>query len=161
MRLRNLTDTPIKMVHRTNAGKKVKYERPDGSEGVKPELPKLVTIHIGPGAEVEIEDDIWHALWKVKGQAAGEVEEHTEEHLQLKGNGDKPLELKKKVLMTTKTAYVYRDMVKKQLIEITEKPAPEATNEQMVQAIREAIGVNEWKPKDQDHLIEMYDKVIG
>ena len=51
-------------------------------------------------------------------------------------------------------------MVKKGLIEIVEKAKPALSNKDMADAVSEALGI-EFKPRDEDHLIEMYERVVG
>jgi hypothetical protein len=161
MRLRNKMKQPLKMVIRTNMQETVDIMNVEGQvTGKKPALPKLKTIHIGQGAEVEIDDVDWYQVWAAKGKAVAEFDEVEEEHLELKGKDNKPLALIKREATKMKTVFIYREMVKKGQIEITEKPKPQMSKKEMVAAISEAIGI-EFKPKDEAHLIEMFDKVVG
>jgi len=161
MRLRNHTKTPLRIIIRTNAETMVDYERVDGTAAKKLELPRLKTIHIGEKAEAEIDDADWYQAWDVQGYVPTDIISEEEEHLNLMGSDNKPLMLIKKVATgERKKIYVYREMVKEGHIEITEKPKPKHTQKQMVKAITEALGT-EFKPKDETHLIETFEKVIG
>ena len=162
MQLKNNMNYPFKAVVATNIGETIdRYDIEGKVVGKKPAPRKLTTIHIGPKATAEIEDSYWHQLWESKGKGAGEVEEVVEEHLKLKGEGDKPLQVRRKEAVTMKTVYTYRRMVEKGAIEIIEPAKPKQTQEEMVDMIREALGLEDWKPKDPEHLEEMFYKVVG
>jgi len=153
--------TPLRIIIRTNLDTQIEYERPDGSMAKKAELPRLKTIHIGEKAEAEIEDADWYQAWKVQGFVPTEIIREEAEHLNLMGSDNKPLMMVNKVATgERKKIYVYREMVKEGHIEITEKPAPELTDKQMVKAVSDALGL-EFKAKDKEHLIETYEKVVG
>jgi len=154
-------NTPLRIIIRTNFGETIVYERPDGSEAKRAELPRLKTIHIGQKAEAEIEDADWHQAWDVQGYVPTEIIVEEEEHLDLKGADNKPLILNRKIATgERKKIYVYREMVREGHIEITEKAKPKHTQKEMVSAIAAALGMD-FKPKDKEHLIETYEKVIG
>lgn len=123
-------------------------------------VPKLEAFTIGQGATAEIPDEWWHQLWNVKGKKARDVDVIEDTHYKLTTVDKKPLTIKRKELLSTTSTYPIRDMVKKGLIEIVEKPKPLVSNKDMLEAVNEALGLD-FKPRDEEHLIEMYERVVG
>jgi len=153
---------PFKAVINTNPDATVDKMSVDGEViGKKPAMRILKTIHIGAGATAEIDDSDWHILWDSRGQGAGGIEETIEEHHKIKDQDGKPLAVKRKEVITTKTIFNYRNMVSNKSIEIVEKAQPKQTSEQQIKMIRETLGLKDWKPKDSEDLEEMFNKVIG
>lgn len=162
MQLKNNMARPFKAVVCINAGQTVDKVNTDGEViGKKPAQPILKTIQIGIGATAEIDDAWWHVLWDSKGQGAGEIEENKEEHFKLKDKDNKPMSITRKEVVTTKTIFNYRNMVKNGALEIIEKAKPKQSQEQQIEMIRDALGLKDWKPKDTENLEEMFNKVVG
>lgn len=162
MQLKNNMEAPFKAVIRLNPKETVDSYNSEGEiVGKKPAMPKLMTIQIGRGATASIEDEYWHQLWDKKGMGANEIEEYTEEHLKLQGADKKPLAVTRKEALSLKTIYTYRNMVKNGAIEIVEAAAPKQNQKEMTKMIQDNLGMPDWKPKNEDHLIEMFNKVVG